>query len=254
MFQEWLLPWWWENYSRHNDLPVAFCDFGLSYKMRRWCEERGQVFEVLDDSFVRPPEEMDPKTVAHIEKIFMNPGWEGRSTWFRKPHACMKSPFDKTVWIDLDCYVNDSILPLFNHADGEQGISMREDFSSRNLSYTMLQAGVIVFRKTPLLQEWTHAAITENAFYRCDQSLISHLLHQKGGIEDKLPNLYNWGRAEGHNLDARIIHFYGESGKKIIRLQMQHPWLKWQLSPLKAHLKSLLRDESGDAAPIEESR
>jgi len=43
---EWLLPWWYENLQRHNTLPVAFADFGMSADMRAWCGERGLVLTV----------------------------------------------------------------------------------------------------------------------------------------------------------------------------------------------------------------
>jgi len=38
--QQWLLPWWWEQYSAHNSYPVVFVDFGLSEKGIA-CAKRG---------------------------------------------------------------------------------------------------------------------------------------------------------------------------------------------------------------------
>ena len=35
--QEWLLPWWWENYTKHNRYPVTFVDFGLSQEPIELC-------------------------------------------------------------------------------------------------------------------------------------------------------------------------------------------------------------------------
>lgn len=44
--QEWLLLWWWKNYSEENELPVCFVDFGMSEKGRKWCQKRGQLLLV----------------------------------------------------------------------------------------------------------------------------------------------------------------------------------------------------------------
>lgn len=39
--QEWLLSWWWDQYSAHNSYPVVFVDFGMSKTGVAWCNERG---------------------------------------------------------------------------------------------------------------------------------------------------------------------------------------------------------------------
>ena len=39
---EWMLEWWFNNYSKHNDFPVTFVDYGMSLEASRWCEERGR--------------------------------------------------------------------------------------------------------------------------------------------------------------------------------------------------------------------
>ena len=58
---EWLLVWWWENYSRFNSLPVAFVDFGMSPESRKWCQERGLIVDlIVENDFVATREQMNP--------------------------------------------------------------------------------------------------------------------------------------------------------------------------------------------------
>lgn len=43
---EWLLKGWWHHFSKHNTLPVAFVDFGMSASAKAWCEKKGQVISM----------------------------------------------------------------------------------------------------------------------------------------------------------------------------------------------------------------
>ena len=42
MQQEWLLPWWWEHYTRFNSFPVAFIDFGMSKERENGVKSEGR--------------------------------------------------------------------------------------------------------------------------------------------------------------------------------------------------------------------
>lgn len=41
--QEDLIPWWVDNYEKHNKYPVVFADFGISDEMKQYCEKHGKV-------------------------------------------------------------------------------------------------------------------------------------------------------------------------------------------------------------------
>lgn len=97
--QEWLLPWWWSNYAKYNDLPVHFADFGMSQEVRRWCESRGTLSEPIAlDCY----------------------------GYFKKPLALLQSPFRQGVWLDTDCEVRGALGPLFEFC-AEGGIGMAPD-------------------------------------------------------------------------------------------------------------------------------
>jgi len=93
--QEWMLKWWWGNYSKQNNYPVTFCDFGMSLGARKWCETKGNVLP------------FDPKSIS-TDKNHLAP-WSDkvslstlnkRSVWFSNPsfspNPPMKKPFGPT--------------------------------------------------------------------------------------------------------------------------------------------------------------
>jgi len=57
--QEWLLSWWWENYSQENALPVTLVDLGMSREAKLWCEKRFDLIDfAFDQNFVAPKENL----------------------------------------------------------------------------------------------------------------------------------------------------------------------------------------------------
>src|SRR6266404_4365778 len=102
----WLLPWWWRHYARHNTYPVTFFDFGLSEDVIAWCRERGEVIRFNPDTIAMPAkEEIDPQNRAKWEMLYGEAIWSARQGWFCKPVACVQSPYEETLWLDLDCEV-----------------------------------------------------------------------------------------------------------------------------------------------------
>src|SRR5579862_7309437 len=113
--QEWLLPWWWKHYSAFNAYPVAFVDFGMSDPVKDWCRERGELISLfVADVFVAEREEIDPALVKQMEEACGKEFWPSRHAWFKKPLACLQSPFVKSLWIDLDCEIRGQLDPLFD--------------------------------------------------------------------------------------------------------------------------------------------
>ncbi|MCX6988534.1 MAG: hypothetical protein NTZ52_03390 [Chlamydiae bacterium] len=226
--QEWLLPWWWDHYSQHNSHPVACFDFGMSPKGIAWCREKGQHIKLnesvaLDDQTI--PCTQKEKWENRMGKGF----WSVRSAWFKKPLTLLQSPFDISLWIDLDCQINGSLEPLFNSLlfGGEIGLVKEPHFLTTELKdngFLMQDAlnfnsGVIVFRKqTNILHQWAMEAIEHHAQHIGDQDALNHALlnHQSHIIE--LPIEYNWIRHLGPNKKALIYHFTGSPGKiKILK-------------------------------------
>src|SRR5690606_36497683 len=128
----------------------------------------------IPDFFVKEKEEIAPELIQDWEEESGTHFWPNRSAWFKKPFACLQSPYSISIWSDLDCEVRGSLSPLFDLVKNSPGIAMVPS------SPTLYNGGVIVFQhKLPLLLEWTHAAVEKNHLFRDDQQLLSHLIREQ---------------------------------------------------------------------------
>ncbi len=191
--QEWLLPFWWSHYSKENNYPVAFFDFGMTKQAADWCKTKGAYIKLLPKSMLKKNETL-------------------RTPWFQKPHACFHTPFPITCWLDLDCEVKGNLEPLFQML-GQHEMAMvktpRSKLSPRwryrelpsDMKYN---SGVIVFRKnTNIITKWIKMG------RRCitDDYAISLLIYREKLKIQELPPIFNWMANQGPNPNALIIHY-----------------------------------------------
>lgn len=183
--QEWALPWWWERYRAHNNYPVAFIDLGLSLQMKDWCRQRGQLILLKVVDFT---EKVDPKLARGWEAFSGTQFWESRGAWFKKPFACLKSPFERTLWIDTDCEIRGSIKPLFSYASRPLGLAVVRDPFDLFKPYPTYNSGVLSFRTAnPLLQEWADSCLELHPHFQGDQDVLAFFLSKKGIQADEIP-------------------------------------------------------------------
>ena len=211
--QEWILPWWWDNYRKHNSYPVAFVDLGMSFEMKAWCKKRGELIPLRVVDFASGKEEIDPPLAKQWKEDHGTFFWDYRNAWFKKPLACLKSPFQKTIWIDIDCEIRGALQPLFKY----EGLAMAKDWN--NASKEVYNSGVIVFDQgsLPLIQEWADGCFKDHASFPGDQDILSDIIAKKGVRIGQIPDEYNWSRCREVNPDAIINHWHGPIGKFIIR-------------------------------------
>ena len=210
---EWLLPWWWQKYILCNTLPVAFVDFGLTDAVKKFCEERGILI---------PLDSLPPEVFA-----CSNPEWaksygpsyeKARQGLFKKPLALMKSPFEITLWTDLDCEILKSLDSLFSLAKESSYLSLAREVSDGNFPYPIYNGGVILYRKgNPILQEFAEKAVSDAKHFWGDDRLLSFLIDRASFSIDPLPSHYNWRISQGVPAGAAIIHWVGEWGKNYIK-------------------------------------
>ncbi len=214
--QEWLLPWWWKHYSTCNSYPVAFVDFGMSEKMKAWCREHGELIPLLvADVFVAERHEIDPVLVGEMEGACGKNFWPCRHAWFKKPLACLQSPFRTSIWIDLDCQVRGSISKLFDCCEGSLAIAVD---SCHPLSYN---SGVMVFKHgLNVIETWADHAFERNHEFRGDQDLLSAIIDEQNVTITEIPAIYNWSRCNQSNPEAVILHWHGPQGKSEITHQI----------------------------------
>jgi hypothetical protein len=209
--QEWLLSWWWKNYTQENALPVAFADFGMSEEARQWCKTRGQLLPVdFDGLRVARKDEIEPSLLLQWEKA-LSPFWGSRQAWFKKPFALLNTPFRKTVWIDLDCEVLGPLEPVFGYVNPKTKLGIVQIGEVYN-------SGVIVFEKgSPLLKLWAESALSENHRFLSDQDALTDIIFQRGYEVGELPEIYNWIMCRGVHMGAVVCHWAAEWGKAYIR-------------------------------------
>ena len=146
VFQEWLLPWWWDHYSEHNTYPVAFVDLGMGEEMKEWCREHGELICLrIANVFVTEQEEIEVHCIKEWERIYGKHFWPSRCAWFKKPLACLQSPFRHTLWLDLDCEVRGPLDSLFSFSNHPSGIGLCKE-SWKKVGDPLYNSGVISFK------------------------------------------------------------------------------------------------------------
>lgn len=197
---EWMLKWWWNEYSKHNDIPVLFANFGVSEKTLQWA------YQTFDDVINITP---------HPDK-----------NWFLKPKAMEVASWSakKICWIDTDCQVLRRISTIFNYSQPNK-LGMVQDLPwTKRRGSVWHNSGVVLFEGCPqILKDWKKAI--DNSPTVGDQEVL-HLmmgddaLKRRVYIED-LPNIYNWLRIQlldGHDSSKKkIVHWTGHKGKQQIR-------------------------------------
>ena len=217
--QEWLLPWWWERYSAHNTLPVAFVDFGMSDEARVWCEARGQRLDAPAPFALAPHTGFAEEKRRRWEMRCGETIWHFRAAWFRKPAAFQATPFDITCWLDLDCEVRCNLDSLFGElgpADlamtPEPGYVQEKDDAQGFLlpGEVSYNSGVVVFRKeAKILAEWAELARRCNELFISDQNALSRAVYLHEPPFKELSARWNWSPSVGENKKAYIVHFHG---------------------------------------------
>jgi hypothetical protein len=212
---EWILPWWLKQYQKHNSYPVAFIDLGLSFEKKVWCKQHGEYIPLRVVDFAEEP---DSETETAWIKDFGSQFKESRNAWFKKPLACLQSPFERTIWIDIDCEIRGSISPLFEFAKKPIGFGMVKESFSPSKGYSIYNSGVIAFRQNhPLLLNWAEDCLKLNKHFLGDQDILSHIIAEKGISIEEIPPIFNWSRCQADLPEAIIQHWHGYHGKYVIQ-------------------------------------
>ena len=179
----------------------------MSKTARRWCEDRGDCFTPT----FPPLKKLSTKTRSRWEATFGSGIWHFRAAWFRKPTACLQSPFARTCWLDLDCEVRGSLEPIF-HSLTFAEIALVADPTHRVDAETPrdevpYNSGVVAFcKESQILHHWVTLASRENEFFVGDQEALSRAIYLHRPKLLELPPIYNWFKPLGPNPNALIIH------------------------------------------------
>lgn len=198
MNTEWQLPWFFENYKKHNDTPLIFADFG-----------------VIDREAIEP----------HVHAI-LDMTKVPEKGWFKKPKALYHAPAQKLVWLDTDCQVLQDISPIFDLLQPDQ-LNMVEDKPwAKRRGGVQFNSGVVGIIKKPIILGMWANWIMEGSEVGDQETLTANLnpITQIKYI-NPLPNEYNWLRLQIENdnepaTNAKIIHWTGQKGNDRIRSMM----------------------------------
>ena len=199
---EWLIPWFVENYKKHNTAPLIFANFGV----KNLDSIKGHFHEIIN--------------VEDSSEV---------KGWFKKPKVMCSSPAHKTVWLDTDCQVIDNIEDIFDLLKPNK-LNMVEDKPwtlRRGINGPWYNSGVVGFIGRPIiLTNWLNW-VKENKTEHGDQEVLYAKLDIMGKLTyiNPLPNEYNWLRLQlehdnQNSWNKKIIHWTGPHGKDRIREMM----------------------------------
>jgi len=195
---EWQLPWFFENYKKHNDTPLVFADFGVS-----------------DIEAVKP----------HVHAVIDLTRIEEKG-WFKKPKAIAHCPAQQKVWLDTDCEIRGNIGGIFELLKPNM-LNMVEDKPwAKRRGGVQYNSGVVGVVGNPMILNMWAQWIKEGDAVG-DQETLTANLNPITSIKyiNPLPNEYNWLRLQIENdnepaTDARVVHWTGQKGNDRIRSMM----------------------------------
>jgi hypothetical protein len=236
--QEWMLPWWWEKYSESNTLPVTFFDFGLSAQARAFCKERGSLVDLFLPETFTPQQHQVPSSLQTLWKDTFE--WNDDPFWWNKrmkchykPFALLMSPYEHTLWVDVDCEVCADLTSLLTTISSKDTIYMTPRTEATQKSYLEqgitlpeevgYNSGVIGFHyRSELILRWAEKTLTEHPFFISDEDLFSRLAFLEKWDVEHLDQNFNWlPHFRGFHPEAKINHWVGNSGKFFLSLRMQ---------------------------------
>ena len=192
----WMLPWFVENYKKYNTSPLMFANFGVSKETLQFVQKNFHCIIDLSKSKERG--------------------------WFKKPRAMLYAPSKKTLWLDTDMEIVDSIEDIWSKLVPNK-LNMVEDKPwSKRRGEIWHNSGTVGFIDKPIiLHQW--AQEVHNNPIQGDQEVLHSMLNpitRMTHIHD-LPNEYNVLRLQveldGYIGKKKVIHWTGVKGKDKIR-------------------------------------
>lgn len=202
--QEWILPWFLENYSMHNTTPLVLFDFGMTYDASVWAKGKFTAHYSLTSSEKR----------------------DDRPTWSFKPSAISRVWAETKVWLDVDCEVLGDLSGIFDLLVPERLNMVKDRPWTTRRGETWYNSGVVgVVGEPRILDAWSYTC--KNNPFQGDQEVLHQMRKFSLAAIDavaELPNKYNWLRIQlqdgEDSPDKLVVHWTGAKGKDIIRAKI----------------------------------
>lgn len=197
---EWMLPWFLDNYHKHNEVPIVLADFGMTKFALEAVKNQKRIAAVMDLTSTK------------------------EQGWFKKPLSMLKCPSKYTCWIDTDCEVLGNISSVFDKVEPQKLAMACDRPWTKRSGETWYNSGVVAFKDKPkILEKWVDA-VRKNPV-RGDQETLHFLLEtplDQMIYITELPNKYNWLRVQIQNdkqdsKDKLVMHWTGRKGKNKIK-------------------------------------
>lgn len=201
---EWMNEWFLYNYRLYNKTPIIFADFGVSPKMRAWCE-------------------------SNFDKVIDVKSAKGG--WFSKPQSMVEASkiANKVCWMDNDCEVLGDMSSIFDLTEPNKlGLTHCKVWIKRR-SEEWFSTGIVVFEGQPqILNAWVKNCAVSNE--RGDMEVMHSMLRDplaRLTYVNLIPNKYQYTRIQVmvDNDDdpfKLMMHWSGPVGKDIIREKMKN--------------------------------
>jgi hypothetical protein len=200
---EWQLPWFIENYWKHNSIPLAIADFGMSAEGKA---------------------KLTHPAVYCVMTLNDTGDVKG---WFHKPTAMLNAPGRKVFWLDTDCEVLGNIERIFDYIEPNKLCMAIDKPWLKRRGELWHNSGVVGFEGRPeILKNW-EKTVKESPIVG-DQEVLHSMLNPITKITyiKDLPNEYNWLRVQLENdgedsNKKKIMHWTGEKGNDRIKGKMK---------------------------------
>lgn len=202
--EEWMLPWWYKHFKANNpNMPLAFCDFGMSAAGKNFCKDKGILYE--------------------CKGIDMQGDAGFTSSWFMKPFALLNSPFESSLWIDLDCKVLHNLDKYFDYIEPGKLAVSRDPCTPfcKTITDDPVTSGIVgATHGEELVSLWARRILEKHSELRGDQQALNMVIESGGADRVNIfPPHYQWLRLQGENDHAWTLHYTGPEGKKEIKRQ-----------------------------------
>jgi hypothetical protein len=167
--------------------------------------------------------------LAHLPSQLVDRGWlygktleHSRLQWFKKPFACLHSPYEVGLWVDLDCEFIKPVTPLFSSLQPHEEFGVVRCHEHRDASLgvpgIIYNSGVLLFRQgSAIIQQWAEAVMRMNHQFLWDDHILSHVIYEQRLRVSELPAVYNWTETSSIHVEMVIMHWALASGKEYIR-------------------------------------
>jgi len=148
--------------------------------------------------------------------------------WFRKPFALLQAPFERVLWLDVDCVVRGDIRPLLREVGDVPLLGKTNSKTSGNGDwFRMMPRGAPCYctgaiglrRKDDLLAEWALNSLPPREHtYRGDHEILSWLIHRRGReVRTLTDGEYCFWKPNAPEPRGMLFHYAGIPGKEALR-------------------------------------